>query len=327
MAKQGFRTMNDIDLLVNMNDLEKTASRLRDLGYFAETEVTDIGAWCEMSRHLPRMFRPPPAPGIEIHWTLAEPARFRNLATAGLWARSRPATIAGVEARVLSPEDLLLHLCLHAASDGNQPFCSGLRPLCDIAATAHCCRKEIAWQQIQSRAIEWQADRCVYLALWLAKELLAAGIPDSVLESLRPKDFGDRWAALAVNQVVLGGVERLSPEAELASGPLKALIGLCSPEPNRGRMGALLKALFPPRDCMAKYMAVRHGVPLNSVRNYSCYLTRAVDWLGKGARAAWQWGLRRPEVVADVRRFRQQTRLWNWLVGANAQGESAERNR
>jgi Uncharacterised nucleotidyltransferase len=315
------RTMNDIDLLVGMNDLEKSASRLGDLGYFAEIKVLDIAAWCETCRHWPRLFRPPPAPGLEIHWTLTLPSQFPHITTAGFWERSRPTTIAGVETRVLSPEDLLLYLCLHTAAEGVGPFRLGLRPLCDIAAVVHCYQEEITWHQVQSRAIEWQADRCAYLGLWLAKELLVAGIPDSVLKSLRPQDFDEHWAALAVNQVVL----RLSPEAEVASGPLKVLITRCSSEPRRGKLGVLLKALFPSRDYMANYMAARHGVSLNSVRNYSCYLTRAVDLFGRGARAAWHWGLHRREMVADLQRFRQQTRLWNWLAGANSDRQSAGR--
>src|ERR1019366_9610419 len=41
------RTMGDIDLLVGRNDLEKSVSRLGDLGYFAKTKVKDIAALCE----------------------------------------------------------------------------------------------------------------------------------------------------------------------------------------------------------------------------------------------------------------------------------------
>jgi hypothetical protein len=217
--------MGDIDLMVGRNDLEKSVSRLGDLRYVAEAKVTDIATWCEIHRHWPRMFKPPPAPGIEIHWALTERHQFSKITAAGFWERSRPTIIAGVGARVLSPEDLLLHLCLHTASDELEgPFRLGLRPLCDIAAVVHCWQEEIAWQQLQSRAIEWQADRCVYVALWLARELLAAEIPDSVLKSLRPADLDERWTSLAVNQVVLGGAERISLKTEIAFSMLYAQV-------------------------------------------------------------------------------------------------------
>jgi hypothetical protein len=37
---------------------------------------------------------------------------------------------------------------------------------------------------------------------------------------------------------------------------------------------------------MRKYMAQKHSLPLNPVRNYTCYLTRALDILGQYASAA-----------------------------------------
>jgi hypothetical protein len=73
------RTMGDIDLLVGRSDLEKSVSRLGDLGYFARTKVTDVATWCETHRHWPRMFQPPPAPGIEIHWALTAPSQFSKI--------------------------------------------------------------------------------------------------------------------------------------------------------------------------------------------------------------------------------------------------------
>jgi hypothetical protein len=307
------RTMGDIDLLVGRNDLEKSVSRLGDLGYFAKTKVKDIAALCETGRHWPRIFRPPPAAGIEIHWALTNPSQFSRIATTGFWERSRPTTIAGVGARILSPEDLLLHLCLHTASDGEGPFRLGLKPLCDIAAVVHCWQEEIAWQQIQSRAIEWQAGRCVYMALWLAEEMLAAGIPDAVLKSLRPADLDEHWAALAVNQVVLGGAERLSCRSLLS-----ALINRCSSEPRSGNLGVPLKAILPSLNYMARATPGHHGVPLKGVRICSCYLTWTFLLLRRAAHAAWRWGFHPREFVAYMERVHQNNLLWNWLTADGA---------
>jgi hypothetical protein len=316
--------MGDIDLMVGRNDLEKAVSRLGDLGYVAEAKITDIATWCEIRRHWPRMFKPPPAPGIEIHWALTERHQFSKITAAGFWERSRPTTIAGVGARVLSPEDLLLHLCLHTASDELEgPFRLGLRPLCDIAAVVHRYGEETAWQQLQSRAIEWQADRCVYVTLWLAKEMLAAGIPDSVLKSLRPADLDERWAALAVNQVVLGGAERLSLKAEGSFGQLYAQATRCSSGRSRGIMGVLLKAFVPSRNYMAQCMTGRQGFPLNSVRTCWCYLTWAVLSFGRAARLVWLWCRHPRAMLVDLQRVRQKTLLWNWLAGSNQERKSA----
>jgi hypothetical protein len=135
------------------------------------------------------------------------------------------------------------------------------------------------------------------MALWLAKELLAAGIPDSVLKSLRPPDLDEHWAALAVNQVVLGVAERLS-------------------------FRSLLKALVPSRNYMAQARPGHHGIPLKWVRICSCYLTRAVLLLRLAAHLAWRWGPHPHEMVAHLERVQQNNLLWNWLVGANRERES-----
>lgn len=64
---------------------------------------------------------------------LSRPYPFK-LDVADLWARARPARIAEAETWTLCPEDLLLHLCLHATF--HRKFVQehvGLRPFCDIA--------------------------------------------------------------------------------------------------------------------------------------------------------------------------------------------------
>jgi hypothetical protein len=307
------RPMNDLDLLVHRADLERTASTLRDLGYVAEEEAEDLEAWCQEHAHLPGMLKPPWT-AIEVHWTLLPPGRLRTIPIADLWARSRPATVAGAATRVLSPEDLLLHLCLHAAShEPDGPFGLGLRPLCDIAATIRRWGDAISWPQVQSRAREWRAGRCVFMTLWLAKELLAVAVPPSVTESLCPRGFDARWADLAVAQT-LEAPER--PPEDLASmpAPLAGLARRFRSGPRRSKLGVLLEAAFPSRAYMARYMARHHSVSLRGLRNYLCYATRALDWVRKGARWAWHWTFHRARTVAGARQLRRQTRFWDWLV-------------
>jgi hypothetical protein len=309
--KPALRTMVDIDLLVPKSDLARTASRLRDLGYFPEG-FEEIAASCEDSRHhLPLMLKPP-GPGIEIHWTIANPIVPFSIDTAGLWERARPATIAGVAARVLSPEDLLLHLCVHSASHGLAslglaPSPLGLRVLCDIAAIVRRHKHDLNWQHVQTRAIEWQAGKSVYQLLWLGKELLQVDVPGAVLASLQPRDFDQRWAALAREQVALAGAEPRPPDpVESVLGPLMVLGIQCRSAVRRGKIGLLLQTAFPSRGRMARYMARHHSAPLNPIRNYSCYLTRAIDWLAKGAGLAWYCATHRRQAAACVRKLRKQ---------------------
>ena len=266
--------------------------------------------------HLP-MMRKAPETGIELHWAPFWPSRLAGMANDGYWARSCPATIAGVPTRVLSPEDLLLHVCLHDACDlACGPFGLGLRPLCDVAEIIRHYREILSWREVQARAVEWHAERCVYLALWLAKELLGAEVPESVIEGLCPRDFEERWAAAAIKQV-LEAPEALSRGPSLQQAPLRVWAQSCRSQWRRGSnesfARAVLRAVVPPREHMARYMAMHHSVSLHGVRRYSCCLTRAWDWLRKVRDWAWHGAIHPRRMTESGQLARVHDRLWNWL--------------
>ena len=74
---------------------------------------------------------------------------------------------------------------------------SGLLPLCDIAETARHYQGIIDWKTAERRAVQWRAKKCAYLSLRLAKDLLAAELPDEVLGALEPDDLEPRFLAWA----------------------------------------------------------------------------------------------------------------------------------
>jgi hypothetical protein len=134
--------------------------------------------------------RLPSGVGFELHWTIVAPkGRFR-LVSSGLWDRAQPATIAGVEVLALSPQDLLLHVCLHASVSHGLGM--GLRPFCDIAETIRRYRNEMDWAQVVARSREWDAARYTGLTLHLARSMLGAAVPEDVLEQLVPGGIDQR---------------------------------------------------------------------------------------------------------------------------------------
>lgn len=324
------RTMNDIDLLVPKQDLARAVSMLGELGYASEDHEDTTAR----HQHWPRMYKPP-GPGIELHWAITSPGLPFCVDIAGLWERARPATIAGVAVRILSPEDLLLHICVHTASQGREnpplahaPFRLGLRPICDIAATVRRHKNEIIWQQVQCRALEWQAGKCVYVSLWLARKLLQVEVPGAALEFLQPGDFDPCWSVLACEQVALAGAESGLPDG--AKSVLTAFMNLTCGYDSRWRRGEiglmrlLLQAAFPSRARMAQYMAKHHSVPLSPIRSYLCYLTRLLDWFGMGACLVWSWATRRRRAPIYGRQS-QQRLFWNWLTDTAAGRRSPDR--
>lgn len=180
------REMGDLDLIVRREHLTVAAGVLRSRGYAqagGHPLVDDNAAICH---HLPGFVRPPSA-SVELHWNITTPRRPYSIDPGELWTRAVPIRIAGADTLSLSVEDLLLHLCCHVAYQHR--FDIGLLPFCDIAETIRRRREEIDWECIRRRAEQWNWTRGVHLALQLARDLVGANVPSSLLRSLAPRDL------------------------------------------------------------------------------------------------------------------------------------------
>ncbi len=291
------RPMSDIDLLVRRMDLSRAADRMLEIGY---SSWQSVGA---KQAHLPPFVKPG-ATCIEIHWSIARPTSPFRIDVDGLWSRARPTVIAGVKPLVLSPEDLLLHVSLHASFQHR--FALGLVPFCDISATLQYYQAEMDWEEVGLRARHWGAGKCAYLTLHLARQLLAAPVPDDVLKALEPTDLDPRFAAWAKERIFSRPGETVSVHHEVAR-----LWGAGGP-----KLATLLKTVFPPREDLAKLY------PVSSVskRIYLYYPLRLKYLLLRYGRAAWQAGwrlLRRDkEMIAAAERENRANALVDWLASA-----------
>jgi hypothetical protein len=298
------RQMADIDMLVKPRELAKAAVTLLENGYGSEIRPDDIETWRAQhpnAHHLPS-FAKPLHPRIELHWTIS--AASNSGKPPDVWEESRSVRIAGVEGRVLSPEDLLIHLCLHSRL---HRFGQGLRPVCDLTVAIRRYQGELDWNKVISRARAWQAEKCVHLGLWLGRKLMRAPVPASVFRALQPNGLEASWADLAV-EIVLGGDE-LRPETEYALQIRDRRLRWGGAASLAGKMRFLGRKLFPGRDHMAGYMAQKHSLPLGPPRNYACHIVRALDLMGVSLRLAKQAALgQSPETARRLR--------WNeWLDG------------
>ena len=304
------RPMADIDLLVPQADLPRAAARLKSLGYsFEGVAGHDIPAWVEAASHtshLPPFFKPP-HPRIEMHWRIDAAQPRQSLPE--LWRRARTESIAGVATRVLAPEDLLLHLCLHGVS--HHAFGQGLQPLYDIRFTLEHHTGGIDWERFISMVREWRAEKCVYLALRMAREITGAPVPDPVMQTLEPPDFDARWLAVARER--LFEVEEALEMDLVPMMTISNLANLFRPDGTGCGLRSRLRLLFPSRNHMAQYMAARHALPLTRARRYTSYGTRAMDFLGKSARLVRFWLGHRREVSRCIHDQHNKALLETWL--------------
>lgn len=190
-ANGATREMNDLDLLVPADRGNDAVSALRDVGYqFIETPTPGH------HHHLPRLIKAGAAP-IELHTTLSPWPPLSESALAGVWARARPAP-SGRHGLALCPEDLVLHLCLHAAYAHTGEF--GLRPLCDLREVVRAF-PAMNWPLVCSRAAEWRCARGTFLMLYQARHCVGADVPSDTLALFAPPDFDDELATVATTHL------------------------------------------------------------------------------------------------------------------------------
>lgn len=303
------RPMHDVDLLVKKDDLSRVEEKLQQMGYELFGDRT---TQVESHYH----FHYTPANGsenvpVEIHWNITYPTPYAVDAD-GLWARAKPATIADVRTLVLSPEDLLLHVCVHSAH--GHVFGEGLRSQCDISAMIQCCGSDLDWEQVRYRASQWRIGRCAYLTLRFARDLWDVAVPGEVLTALDPGNLD--------TEVVAWAEERIF--AQVARPEFNNWGRLEASERLWDKVGVFLRACFP----SALYLAKRYNVSPSSARVYFYYPAYLLYLLQEHGPRAWRLlrgdGEMKSWVGRQGQKFAQQARsearkeaLETWLAAGD----------
>lgn len=119
---------------------------------------------------------------LEIHWQLFDVGNGSVPAPSGLFERAVPLESLP-NTRGLSTEDLLLHVCLHAAS--HHVLEMGIRSLCDVQAIVAAAGHRVNWTTVTERAREWRGERSVALMFTLARLHLGVRFPEAVFTALK----------------------------------------------------------------------------------------------------------------------------------------------
>jgi hypothetical protein len=293
------RPMRDVDLLVRKDDLGRAEGTLFDLGYVRHPEKDGDYSSCQ---HLQPLIRPGGVP-IEIHWTIADPKEPIEIDLNGLWERAHPGRIADVDVKVLSPEDLLLHLCVHTALHHQLEL--GLRACWDILEVTRHCRVRVDWEQLRLRAREWGVEKYVYLTLRLATELVGAVVPSWVLTTLAPVGFDPELISVAKKEVLLG------PAAASVSPRFAQMWGAGR---LRKKAGVLVDTMFPSRRVMHRM----YPASVDQRWFYLFYVLRWRDLLRKYGRSFWAVACRDERTLSLVRWEHERARLMEWLKSVPA---------
>lgn len=170
-ANPGLREMNDIDVMVRPEHLEAAAATATELGYRSLGQPMFGTGVLRLAHHLPLFVNDRVA--LEVHWRLARSGSPPLVEPDELWCRSTKSQL-GPNISVLSAEDTLVHVCVHATK---HYFDHGVRPLCDVRALILARRNELQWESVVERAARWGCTRSVALVLTLVRTHLGLPLP------------------------------------------------------------------------------------------------------------------------------------------------------
>jgi hypothetical protein len=298
-GNRALRFLSDLDLLVKKDDLMRVDALLLEMGCTTTVHNRIAGKDNNQFDYL----MPKRDVILDIHWSILSSLFPFSIDTDGQWERSRPVLIAGVDVAVLCPEDLLLHLCLHAGcGHGFEP---GLKLFCDISEILQHDGGGMDWGVVQRLSREWGIGKCVYLTLKLTRELLGVALPEGLMEELKPSDFDERIVALARDQIF---------SRRLRTGPPLSLWPAVARFWGSARLWdkvlLFLKGFFLPREAMSRL----YPPPADSIRIYFYYVVRLRDLLRSFGRDFWRLLRRDKEMQALAKEGKDLTTLKDWLM-------------
>jgi hypothetical protein len=231
----GLRQFGDLDILVHTRDVLKVKEILATEGFKPTPELTSAQEAALLQFDCAYNFANDKNVLFDVHWNLAAPYFSYEFDVNPLWERLEPITIGGRQLPALSPEDLLLALCLH----GSTHFWERLGWISDVAGVIGR-RPDIDWQLLLNNATRDGSKRMLSLGLFLASELLAAPLPPEVLRTVQ----ADAMVMTLAEQVK----QRLFAEEVPISGILDgALLQLKMRERKRDRFRSGLRLAATPR--------------------------------------------------------------------------------
>lgn len=138
-----FRTMCDLDILIDIKDYNLVNKYLVSVGYICGKQKHPVHAvYCNEN-----------GSEVEVHWKLINKDYYNGDEKEfekNIWKNAKEITIYGLEIKTLSDEDFLIHICMHMAVHTK---CSGfgLRQLYDLALFTKNKYEDIDWESFKYR--------------------------------------------------------------------------------------------------------------------------------------------------------------------------------
>jgi hypothetical protein len=173
------RDFSDMDLLVPKGSIAEAQAVLLALGYERKDSSSCPGETDREEGPYHVFIKKRTLFRVDLQWVMAHEHFAFQLDRPELWQRRTAVPLANKTVQGLSPEDLLIVLCVH----GSKHAWEALKWVCDVAELIRA-HDQLDWDRIFSSASTWRCRRLVYMGLSLAHLVLDAPLPETVLARL-----------------------------------------------------------------------------------------------------------------------------------------------
>jgi hypothetical protein len=224
------------EILIHRGDALRARAILKSQGFRPRVDLPEAHAAAFLRHQHEYVFGRVDSLNIHLCWQVAPRFFPPLLDTEALWTRVRTFRLAEQSAFTLSPEDLLLTLCVYST----KMHWRRLRRICDVAELIRA-HPDLDWDAILTRAHAHGVTRMLFVGLNLARELLECEIPEAVEKPA----LGDAKAGALTGRArkwMLASLPLVIPPTESTRFVLDSL------ERVRDKLRYLLRLAFVPTD-------------------------------------------------------------------------------
>lgn len=188
------RHFDDLDILVRQEDYASAKRLLLSLGYQPEFLLTERQEKSFLQNRFHEHFTLTRGIRIdvELHCGIVPEDFPFHQDLEGVWERRELVSFAGTTVATLSPEDLLLYLCVH----GSRHLWLRLQWICDVAQLVRR-HATMDWDRVVEQAKTSGGRRMFFLGIFLASDILGMSLPHEIEQEVRH----DSQIAKLANQV------------------------------------------------------------------------------------------------------------------------------
>jgi hypothetical protein len=169
------RTYRDLDLLVLQEELPAVRDALHQIGFVDRYGLTEVRQAASFRLGFEHPFSSKAGIDLDVHWRIVQDFKSRAFDIDGLWARKTVVPLLGQDIPALSPEDLMVTLCLHAGHHGWMK----LSYMCDLAQLFYV-HKVLDWGTVRAHLGDSNTRRIVCLSLYLLQQHWHVDLPESI---------------------------------------------------------------------------------------------------------------------------------------------------